>query len=399
MYQFLHIESYSLVSPKKGKQGGHSVSTIIAEASRAPLSSPHISEPKAPIYLYGKKLEDVEAACKRWASSLSEVTGRKTRKDALCLLAGVISAPRAMEGERWEKFKGEALQWLRNKYGDQLHTVVEHTDEDNPHIHFYVIPATNKKFDSIHDGKHAVSKKLKDPKGIQNRAYKASMRAMLDDFNECVGLPNGMLRYGPKRRRLTRKGWKEEKAKALGFMAEHETIKREKQTLELQKSKAHADLMAAYHRAVSNGFKSGVEQFGENGFFKKSLLLASFRRTEISRLRNQVDALSREVEGWKNRAQALRERAKDYFNRWRLEVSKYSNAANKLESMASAGVDVAELQAELSNVRYELKMERRRRETAEIYLHANDAHKERNEFPESAQKWLVKNELGCEVSR
>jgi hypothetical protein len=43
--------------------------------------------------------------------------------------------------------------------------VVEHTDEENPHLHFYIVPKIGQKLDELHDGKKAVLElKKKEPK-------------------------------------------------------------------------------------------------------------------------------------------------------------------------------------------------------------------------------------------
>ena len=52
MFQFAHVESYSRVTPKTGKKGGHSVSSIINEATRKEGNFPHVESPKPPIYIY-----------------------------------------------------------------------------------------------------------------------------------------------------------------------------------------------------------------------------------------------------------------------------------------------------------------------------------------------------------
>src|SRR5690606_38193187 len=99
-------------------------------------------------------IQDVEKSANEWAENSKDSRGHKLRKDALCLLAGAISLPRE-QGEDWEKFRDESVEWLKRKYGERLKAVVEHTDETHPHIHFYAVPNAGEKFDVIHDGKRA----------------------------------------------------------------------------------------------------------------------------------------------------------------------------------------------------------------------------------------------------
>jgi hypothetical protein len=227
MYQFAHVESYSLSAPKtaihKNKKSGkpsgkvgRSVSYIVDEALRAEGSTAHIESPLPPVYRFGKPLEEVEAKCSEWTRSLVDARGHALRKDALCLLAGVISAPKDITEEGWKAFSTDSIEWLKKRYGETLHAVVEHVDESHPHLHFYAIAAPGERFESVHEGRLAAheAKAQGLKKGDQNRAYKAAMRGFQDDFYEKVGIEHGFTRIGPARRRLTREEWKLEQVEA-----------------------------------------------------------------------------------------------------------------------------------------------------------------------------------------
>src|SRR5476651_644574 len=143
--------------------------------------------------------------------------GRKLRKDGLCLLAGVISAPDDMAAEVWESMKQEAIAWL-NQDG-RLVSVAEHADEAHRHVHFYKIPAPGARFETLHPGRAAALEAKADGalRGEQNRAYKEAMRGFQDDFFEQVGARHGLTRLGPAKRRLTRSEWKNEQVAALSL--------------------------------------------------------------------------------------------------------------------------------------------------------------------------------------
>ena len=47
------------------------------------------------------------------------------------------------------------VEKLAEKYGDKLKSVIEHTDETNPHFHFYIVQDVGEVFDLVHDGKKA----------------------------------------------------------------------------------------------------------------------------------------------------------------------------------------------------------------------------------------------------
>lgn len=222
-FQFMHVDSFSRSTPKTGKTGGHSVRSIVAEANREPDAIPHIDEPQSPTLLFGKPIEELEATCEAWAAGTTDALGRKVRKDALCLLGGVFSAPDGTDPAAWEKIKGDALEWLQGRYGERLQTVLEHKDESHPHCHFYVVPRPGESFDVVHDGKRAASQMGNGvKKGERNKAYIAAMRSFQDGYYAAVGAPNGMTRIGPARRRLTREEWKLEQLQAEAIGAKME---------------------------------------------------------------------------------------------------------------------------------------------------------------------------------
>lgn len=227
MYQFVHVESYSRSAPKSAEhknaktgrvsgKSGRSVKWIIDEARREPESCPHVDTPLPPLLLHGDPLESLEAACEEWAASVTDALGRKLRKDGLCLLAGVISAPNEIDTTAWEAFKTGSIDWLKEKYGGCLKTVIEHVDESHPHLHFYVIPEHGQRFETVHEGRAASAQAKQEglKKGGQNQAYKSAMRAFQDDFYEKVGIEHGFARIGPGKRRLTREEWRQEQTQA-----------------------------------------------------------------------------------------------------------------------------------------------------------------------------------------
>jgi hypothetical protein len=213
-FQFLHVESYARQAGK-GKAGGHTVASVMAEATRQPDACPHVENPAPPVLLFGCPLAEVEAEATNWAANSVDAIGRKLRKDGLCLLGGVISAPDDMDAKDWAAMKLDAIAWL-NRDG-RLVSVAEHTDEAHRHIHFYKVPAPGQRFETLHPGRAAALAAKADGalKGDQNRAYKEAMRGLQDDFFEQVGARHGLTRLGPAKRRLTRSEWKAEQVAAL----------------------------------------------------------------------------------------------------------------------------------------------------------------------------------------
>ncbi|MGE6447134.1 plasmid recombination protein [Pseudomonas bubulae] len=339
MYQFVHVESYSRSSPKtaqhknsksgksSSKSGGHCVKYIVDEATRADGAHPHVDAPAPPILHYGKPLDQLEVTCEAWASTMTDSRGHKLRKDALCLAAGIVSAPHDIEPEAWEKFRSDSIAWLKEKYGDALESVVEHTDESHPHLHFYVVPKPGQRFESIHQGRAAAAaeKGQGGKKGEQNQAYKAAMREFQDEFFDRVGIQHGFTRIGPGKRRLTREEWKLEQIQAAAAAktiavaeATVTTSKVESQAIKQQAvndAKVFADktlkkadqiLKAAESKGFASGFNKGIESVEQLPWWKKVGLYLSGAVRERDKLKVELETTKGDSETWK-------EKAKRYF--------------------------------------------------------------------------------------
>ena len=322
-YQFIHVESYSRTSPKKGKNGGHSVASVVNEAIREKNSIPHVENPKAPTYIYGKPLEVLEETCNTWADSMKDAQGRKLRKDALCLAAGVVSMPAETTPEAWEAFKIDAVEHLKAKYGDRLQTVIEHTDESHPHLHFYVVPRPGERFEAVHQGKMAAaeSKRAGGLKGAQNQAYKSAMRQYQDEFFETVGIKNGLTRIGPGRRRLTREEWKLEQlqvetAAKIIAVAQNKVDLSEVEAAEIKQKaadgakefagktliKADKIIKAAESKGFQDGFNKGMEAVDKLPWWKKVGLYLSGAVRERDKLKTELEYIRKDSESWKEKA-------------------------------------------------------------------------------------------------
>jgi len=314
MHQFIHINSYSLTTPKKAKEGGHSVKSIVGEANRVPGNHPHVTDPKPPVLLHGKPLDLLESTCETWAASMTDAKGRKLRKDALCLVAGVVSAP-AEIGEGWQAFRDESVAWLKRKYGDQLQTVVEHTDEDQPHIHFYVVPKPGARFDTIHQGRAAADAiPPKGTKASREIAYNAAMTRFQDDFSEAVALHHGMTRIGPGAPRVTRAEAvkRKEIRKELGAQLVREV-----------KAAVVSGERRGFAKGKAAGEVEGLEQ-AKAEFEKKSL---------FARLTDFVKGLTRENADLRKKletSESARETLGDKFDKLKTKAAGYFQQLKKV---------------------------------------------------------------------
>lgn len=353
MHQFIHINSYSLTTPKKAKEGGHSVRSIVGEANREPGNHPHVKDPQPPVLLHGKTLELLESTCETWASSMTDAKGRKLRKDALCLVAGVVSAP-AEIGEGWQAFRDDSVAWLRKKYGDQLQTVVEHTDEDQPHLHFYVTPAPGQRFDTIHEGRSASdSIKGKGTKASREIAYNAAMTRFQDDFSEAVALRHGMDRLGPGAPRVSRADAvkRKEIRKELGAQLVREVkaavVKGERRGFAQGKAQGKAA-----------GEVEGIEQ-AKAEFEKKSLFakLADFVKgltRENDDLRKKLKTSESTLESLSGKFDKLKSRATGYFNQLKKVLPELEDLRSKKLQYEYETRRVQELSTNLEKVTDEL---------------------------------------------
>ena len=270
--QFMHVELYSREEPakktiNKSKNINHksdvrttTVNGVLSEMKREEGFTSHLETIAAPEVLYGsinaleRSIERYEAEYKTTDKNGKE---KKLRKDACILLAGVVSLDRADE-EIWDEYKTKAIEYLKNKYGENLKCVVEHTDETNPHFHFYVVGNKDQDLNLLHDGKLAVSKLAKeDKKKLHQTAYTEAMIKFQDDFYVQVSNKFGLSRTGeePRERYKSRPDYlrfKKRQETALNILANLEEFEEK----ELKKAK-------------QAGFNVGIKNFDETNFFRK----------------------------------------------------------------------------------------------------------------------------------
>ena len=270
--QFMHVELYSREEPakktiNKSKNINHksdvrttTVNGVLSEMKREEGFTSHLETIAAPEVLYGS-IDALERSIERYEAEFktTDKNGKekKLRKDACILLAGVVSLDRADE-EIWEEYKKSSIEYLKNKYGENLKCVVEHTDETNPHFHFYVVGNQKQDLNLLHDGKLAVSKLAKeDKKKLHQTAYTEAMIKFQDDFYVQVSNKFGLSRTGeePRERYKSRPDYlrfKKRQETALNILANLEEFEEK----ELKKAK-------------QAGFNVGIKNFDETNFFRK----------------------------------------------------------------------------------------------------------------------------------
>lgn len=313
-YQFIHIEGYARKGSRqlrkgKGKDKGKAIEVrkwsaaeIAAEAERKPGSCPHVDKPRQPGLLYGCSPSEAVRRAEEWGAQAKDAQGRKLRSDGLCMLAGVVTLPNTQKDD-WPRYREAVVHELRQQLGERLLSVVEHLDEEHPHLHFYAVPLDGERFEVLHPGRMAAMKKAQEGavKGDQNRAFKSAMRAYQDDFSSAVAVRFGLTRRGPRRRRLTREQWQAEKAQAKSLAA-----------LDVPKGmglsvKDVSKLVTKQRRVIPDLLETDAEQTRRlNGVLAKRLqpLLIKVKNAESAI--EQASRLADEVQGVKAENEALR---------------------------------------------------------------------------------------------
>lgn len=297
--QFMHVELYSREEPakktiNKSKNINHksdvrttTVNGVLSEMKREEGFTSHLEAIAAPEVLYGsinaleRSVERYEAEYKTTDKNGKE---KKLRKDACILLAGVVSLDRADE-EIWEEYKTKSIEYLKNKYGENLKCVVEHTDETNPHFHFYVVGNKDQDLNLLHDGKLAVSKLAKeDKKKLHQTAYTEAMIKFQDDFYTKVSNKFGLSRTGeePRERYKSRPDYlrfKKRQETALNILANLEEFEKKE-----------------FKKAKTRGLNIGIKDFDQNTFWGKLdwrvKRIEKKNKVEIKKLSDENDNLN-----------------------------------------------------------------------------------------------------------
>lgn len=297
--QFMHVELYSREEPakktiNKSKNLNHqsdvrttTVGGVLSEMKREEGFTSHLEQVNAPQVLYGS-IDALERSIERYEAEYktTDKNGKekKLRKDACILLAGVVSLDRADE-DIWEEYKKSSIEYLKNKYGENLKCVVEHTDETNPHFHFYVVGNQQQDLNLLHDGKLAVSKLAKeDKKKLHQTAYTEAMIKFQDDFYTQVSNKFGLSRTGeePRERYKSRPDYlrfKKRQETALNILANLEEFEKKE-----------------FKKAKTKGLNIGIKDFNQNTFWGKLdwrvKRIEKKSKVEIKKLSDENDNLN-----------------------------------------------------------------------------------------------------------
>ena len=268
-FQFIHLETYSRKPNKKGV----GTNFVFDEASREAGACEHVKNPQKPNLVYGMPLEELRSLHDSRASAAkmtnSKGQTRGIRKDQKTLLTVVLSHPGddVKPGDciaSVDEWRDRSVTWLKEKYGEKLKTVVEHTDESHPHLHAYILPDDGQMLaNKLHPGEVAKSAVVSRGCGIEknrlgDKAYRAAMREWQNDYFNNVGLACGLNRLGAGKRRLSRS---EKRAEELA------TQSTRKATLEADKIKKTAE-----NQGLQQGREKAVSEWSGLGVVGKMLI-------------------------------------------------------------------------------------------------------------------------------
>ena len=301
-YQFIHIEMYSMTASKKQtsktKAGEKkwNVSEVLGEALRQDGHCSHVENPVQPIVI-GKPIDELIKNCQSILENNKDPLGRKLRSDTTVLLSGVasyklpdeVSMDQCIDSEHYKKWKKQTIRFLKQRYGKNLVSIVEHVDESHPHCHFYVInPKGSVRL--FHDGWKAVEnqkpewegiKDKKEQKRMKDKIYCQGMKNYQNQYNEFMK-PLGYLRDGPKRARLSRNEWKEWKS----YNAKLASLKSEiKKTEQLAKEKLEEE-----YRKIETGMVGKVAAGVKNAWQK----LSNPYQEQCENLKNELSKFEKE---------------------------------------------------------------------------------------------------------
>lgn len=314
--QFVHLQTFS----RKPNPAGQSVEQVLGELVRLLEYSLHVSNPAPPELVDGISPVELIRQHNAMVESVSievlvkgKTQHRAVRKDRHTLMTAVASYPLS-----WDQIKGnpEEMQALREwetrnvrffkkLFGHAYKSTIRHTDESYPHLHIYALPEEIPGIDAIHlhPGKRAKREidRLAREQGATpreavargNRALKEAMRDFQDDYFAQVGEPSGLLRFGPKRQRLSRKEYQAQKhAARLRSASSLEARSNELQSKELEVSNnskglsALQDELSKLQRSLEIGQQHLAE---ENAKLSKAL---QGTRDGVAQLQDHINALS-----------------------------------------------------------------------------------------------------------
>lgn len=341
--QFAHIQTWS----RKPNASGQSIDHVVAEANRDPEFSTHVENPAPPRVLLGNPAtfaadHATHVAARSTIAIMADGSqkSRAIRNDRHTMASIVMSYPVPRSAIVTDEAKAKLaaweqrnLDWLREKYGDQLRVVLAHDDETQPHLHAWLLPDDpGADATTLHPGKVAKKEVEATAKadGVENReavklgnrALKAAMTIWQDEYHAAVGVPEGLTRSGPKRRRLSREQWQAEKATAKA----HKTALERAEAAQASVEAADLHVIAAEARVGEIDARDTATT--ENARTLEKIHGSVMRREE--QLGPREDALTARERAVEARVRQFENAATKIIAKATAEAQEVTNEANKL---------------------------------------------------------------------
>lgn len=142
--QFARIESHSLVAtkgrpknPPENWKAKSTVSGICGEAARLESHSKHLEQPPDFDVVFGMSPLDLSTRLTNRFAEIKKEGGR-LKADQCVMCEGVFSYPEPTCDENFFMWLDDSIDYLKEKYGEKLQSVVVHYDESHPHLHFFL---------------------------------------------------------------------------------------------------------------------------------------------------------------------------------------------------------------------------------------------------------------------
>ena len=134
--------SSKVAKTKDGKAASapkRDIDGIIGEVLRDDGFCMHVDNPAPPVFHFGDApaLRGVVARIRENVAEWKRLTGKTMRKDTQVLLTEVVSFQKGEPG--FDDWRRRNIEHLKKKFGRRLVAIVEHEDEENPHLHAYVV--------------------------------------------------------------------------------------------------------------------------------------------------------------------------------------------------------------------------------------------------------------------
>ena len=394
--QFYHFEGYSRIESKSKAKKGNSIYSIAGEAERTQGYCDHVEEPKEPVLLYGVSFSEVLKVSENYAENTFDSMGRAVRINGLCAIFGVVSAPPDMSEKVWAEYKKLIIEFLKETWGSNLKSIIEHIDEyfepdpengimkriRHRHLHFAVVPPVGVNLAEIHPGikakraadyAYGVTKKPDglDDKGFEifkkegrqagDRAYRKAMSIVQDDFFNKVSDKYGLSRYGPNRTRLTRDEIKKR---------DHEKRLKQKLAVEIAEQKEKAKELAKENEKAQLALEKTLsEKHKQEDELRKREKVVSDREKDLKEKEITIDSGKRQIadyqkglktslRGWQLPNPNILESAEHYLKRFGGEIMGIVQRAMNIITDYNKKID----ELKIERVAFEAEKEKRKKE-------------------------------------